>query len=357
MFNNLPASRHDGTIHAKELDMTERLNWGIIGTGNIAQQFCSGVNAAQRGRLAAVGSRQLSSAEDFARRFQVAAAHGSYEQVLDDPQVQAVYISLPNTMHHEWTIRALRAGKHVLCEKPLAANATEAAEMFTEAERAGRVLVEAFMYRTHPMMRAVQQAVKDGAIGQLRLIRSSFCYRTTRIDGNIRFDPALAGGALMDIGCYCISFSRLFAGQQPQAMHAAAKLHPRGVDEYTAGVLQFPGGVVASFTCGMTVQADNTAHLCGDEGYIEIPIPWKPPSKQAVFTIARGTPPRMDGANRPAPPPRETRTIDANMDLYGLEADAFAEVVLDNAPPFVSREDSLGLMRTLDELRRQIGVR
>jgi D-xylose 1-dehydrogenase (NADP+, D-xylono-1,5-lactone-forming) len=336
--------------------MAEKLRWGILGTGNIANQFAAGVRTATLSALGAVGSRNLDAAQQFARRYEIGRAHPSYEQVLEDPSVDAVYVSLPNTMHHEWTIRALRAGKHVLCEKPLAVTAQQAEEMFDEAERRGRILMEAFMYRCHPLTQAVRAAVADGAIGELRLIRTSFCYRTTRIDDNIRFDPALAGGALMDIGCYCVNFSLLFAGTEPQAIHAAARVHERGVDEITAGVLQFPRGITASFTCGMTVQADNTAYLCGDEGYIEIPVPWKPPRQGAPYTIARSTPPRMDKPLRPEGPPRQTFEVSADRELYGLEADAFAEAVMRSALPPVSRHDSLATMRVLDELRRQIGV-
>jgi predicted dehydrogenase len=336
--------------------MAHLLKWGILGTGNIARQFSAGVRGSLRGQLAAVGSRNLETAQAFAQTFQIPSAVGSYDRLLTDPNIDVVYISLPNSMHYEWTLKALRAGKHVLCEKPLATNLAQAQEMFDVAQKAGRVLVEAFMYRTHPQTHAMLRAVREGAIGQLRLIRTSFCYRTRRIDGNIRFDPALAGGALMDIGCYCIDFSRLVAGQEPASVHAFGKLHERGVDEMAVGTLRFPSGIVASFTCGMCLQADNTASICGDDGYIEIPWPWKPPAQRAEHTLARSTPPRMDGNTAPVTPPRETRYVDAGKDLYALEADDFAGTVLDNKPPFMSRRDTLANMRILDELRRQIGV-
>src|SRR5258706_10100855 len=159
--------------------MSEKLRWGILGTGNIAGQFCAGVNASRRGVLAAVGSRASESAHAFATKHQIATAYGSYEQVLSDTRVHAVYVSLPNTLHHSWTIQALRAGKHVLCEKPLAVDAAQSQEMFDVAQKQGRVLVEAFMYRAHPLTHAVMECYKRGEIGQLQLIRTSFCYRTT----------------------------------------------------------------------------------------------------------------------------------------------------------------------------------
>src|SRR6185437_4599683 len=282
------------------------------GTGNIARQFCVGVNASRRSQLIAVGSRSRESASSFAESHGIPAAHGSYDALLADRAVQAVYVSLPNSMHHEWTIKALRAGKHVLCEKPMASNTAQAQEMFDVAAKTGCRLSEAFMYRSHPLIHSVLQAIGAGKIGRVRLIRTSFCFRVWNTANNIRFDPALAGGALMDIGCYCINFSRLIAGAEPSSMHAVGQLHPSGVDELAAAVLQFPGNIAASFTCGMNAQADNTASICGDEGYIEIPVPWKPPVQNAVWNLAYSTPPRMDQPGSAAPPrAKETFSVDA----------------------------------------------
>jgi D-xylose 1-dehydrogenase (NADP+, D-xylono-1,5-lactone-forming) len=339
--------------------MPEPLRWGILGTGNIAEQFCSHMPTARRGRVVAVASRSMDSARAFAERFSITSAYGSYADLLTDRGIDAVYISLPNSMHHEWTIRSLRAGKHVLCEKPFATNAEQSQEMFDEAGRAGRLLVEAFMYLSHPQTIAVIESVHSGEIGSLQLIRTSFCYRTRRIDGNIRFRPDLAGGALMDIGCYCTSLACVLAQEDPVEIHASARLHSSGVDEITTGVLRFPGGLLSSFTCGMTLQADNTAYLCGTEGYLEVPVPWKPASRGAVHTLARSTPPRQDAprAGGSTPPPRIDRTVDAGQDLYALEVDDFAAAVQDARPPRVSREMTLRNMRILDEIRRQVGVK
>ena len=350
--------------------MASTLRWGILGTGNIARQFVAGQRAASHGPasqglegpgrrnvLSAIGSRSAHSAEQFAAAHRLPRAYGSYEAVIDDPAVDAVYVSLPNSLHHEWTLRALRAGKHVLCEKPIAANAVEAEEMFDVAGREGRVLVEAFMYRSHPLTRAVLDVVASGQIGRLKLIRTSFCFRTTKIAGNIRFDASLAGGALMDVGCYCLNFARLFAGAEPTAAHAFGHVHESGVDDLAAGVLSFPGDVVATFSCGMTVQADNTASVCGSEGYVEIPVPWKPPRDGAAYHVVRSTPPLMDGpAKPPATPPRQTHHVTASGELYALETDDFAAAVLDGAAPALDRADSVGNMRLLDALRKQVGV-
>lgn len=336
---------------------SERLRWGILGTGNIARQFADGVaRTARRSQLVAVGSRSESSARTFAQPREITRVHGSYDALLADPNVDAIYNSLPNSLHHEWTIKALRAGKHVLCEKPFAMTRPQAAEMFDAARHAKRVLVEAFMYRSHPLTHAVIDAVRGGEVGQVRLIRTSFCYRTTRVDENVRFRTELGGGGLMDVGCYCINFSRLIAGEEPDEVQATAHFHREsGVDDVVAATMRFPSGVVASFTCGMSVHADNTAYVCGTDGYIEVPVPWKPPAQQAAYTVARSTPPKMDlAAGAATRPPRETRLIDANMELYALEADDFAATALDGRPPAVSAADTLGNMAVLDEIRRQI---
>jgi predicted dehydrogenase len=339
--------------------MSNRLRWGILGTGNIARQFSAGMLAASRSTLAAVGSRSAESAAAFARAHGIPVAHGSYEALLADPQVDAIYNSLPNSLHHRWTIAALRAGKHVLCEKPMAVNVAEAQEMFDVARNRGRVLVEAFMYRCHPLTIAVQKAVADGAIGQVKMIRTSFCYRTTKIAGNVRFDPQLAGGCLMDVGCYCINFSRLFAGGEPTRVQGCGHFHESGVDDRVVASMQFPGGILASFSCGMSAHADNTATLNGTDGYIEIPIPWKPPAPESIFIIARGTPPKMDGPVKgPAIPPRETVRVrlggELCGELYGIEADAFAACVQDGSPPWITPADTLGNMRVLDQLNQAI---
>jgi predicted dehydrogenase len=332
------------------------------------------VRASQRGTLAAVASRSAESAAAFAAAHQVGKAYGAYAQLLEDDIVDAVYVSLPNSLHHEWTVLALQAGKHVLCEKPFASNAAQSEQMFDEAERANRLVMEAFMYRCHPQTLAVVEAVRRGEIGRLKLIRTSFCYRTSRVSGNVRFSADLAGGALMDVGCYCLSFSRLLAGAEPVDAFATGHVHPSGVDDLVAGVLRFPPppggegteGVVATFNCGMGVQADNTAYVCGSEGYIEIPVPWKPAAQGAQYTLAHSTPPRMDVAAQsahqasgaaPVAPPRKTFTVDAGADVFGVEADDFAASVLDGRPPRVTRQDTVGNMQLLDRLRRQIGVR
>ena len=338
--------------------MSTRLRWGILGTGNIARQFTLGVKTSETGEIVAVGSRSADSAAAFAKQHDIAATHASYDALIADRGVDAIYLSLPNSMHHEWTLKALRASKHVLCEKPFAMDVAQSQEMFDVATKAGRVVIEAFMYRAHPQTAAVVDAVRGGEIGRLKLIRSSFCYRTSKIDGNVRFDRALGGGALMDVGCYCISLSRLLAGSDPTAVHAVATMHERGVDESCAAVLRYGNDVHATFSIGMSTQADNTVQICGDGGYLHVEWPWKPQPGRCGYTIAQSIPPKQDGTGvKPAAPMGPRRVdVECRGELYAIEADAFAATVLDGADPFVSSSETLANMRTLDEIRRQIGL-
>lgn len=333
---------------------TAKLRFGILGTGNIARQFAGSFRTSTRCVITAVGSRTPESAGAFVAAHAPHALATSYEGLLASREVDAIYISLPNSMHAEWTIRALEAGKHVLCEKPLAMNAAEAETMFAAARRAGRLLVEAFMYVSHPLTRAYVEAVRTGKVGRVRHIRTSFCYRTTKIAGNVRFDPALGGGAMMDVGCYCLHFSRMIAGAEPTSVHIHGLSHTTGVDEQAAGLLQFPGGLTATFAVGMSLQADNTATVSGEDAYLEVPVPWKPPVTGARWALARSTPPKQDGGVVTGPPPREEFSVDAGKDLYALEADDFADAVAGLKPPAVTELDSLGNMRLLDLIRKQL---
>ena len=271
----------------------EKLRFGILGTGNIANQFAEGVAASGRCVIGSIGSREQQTAQAFAEKFGISGVHGSYDGLLNDADVDAVYISLPNSMHYEWTIKALQAGKHVLCEKPIACTFSEADAMFAAAKQYGLVLTEAFMYRSHPQTKAVLKEIQQGTIGSVKLIRTSFCYSTRKVEGNVRFSKELAGGALMDIGCYCVDLARLITEQDPTAIDCRARLHDSGVDEYACGTLGYDDGIIATFCCGMTVQTDNAALICGDEGYIRVPVPWKPPKDDAGYVLDSMTPPRQ----------------------------------------------------------------
>ncbi len=253
------------------------------------------------------------------------------------PTFDAVYISLPNSLHHRWTLSALEAGKHVLCEKPLAGSRREAEEMFAAAERHGRVLVEAFMYRTHPAVKRVIQLVHEGAIGEIKLIRTHFTFNREARADDCRYQADLAGGSLMDVGCYCINLARALTGREPDAMEAITHRHSLGVDDYAAGMLKF-GDVLCVFTCGMTVENDRTTYVGGSSGYLEIDTPW----------FADGNITVVQGGDSPS---RDQIIEPATQGLYALEADAFAGCVLDGDAPWITREDTLGNLTVLDQLR------
>jgi predicted dehydrogenase len=339
----------------------EKLRFGIISTGNIAHQFATGVTAgATRSTCTAVASRSIDAAQAFANQYNIPTAHGSYDDLLADPNVDAVYNALPNLYHKEWTLKALAAGKHVLCEKPMGMDAVETQEMFDAAKAADRTLIEAFMYRTHPQTKAVLAKIREGAIGEVKLIRTTFCYRTEKIQGNTRFDQSLGGGAIMDIGCYCVDLARQITGEDPTTIHAVGKLHDStdggAIDVSASGVLSYPSGIVSTFSCAMDTQASNLAQVCGTTGYIEIPVPWKPGVAEPTWMLRTMTKPRQDGVPDEVGEQLETFTTNAGKPLYALEADTFAEAILDGKPPFMTGEESIGNAKVLDELRRQVGV-
>ena len=319
--------------------MAERLRWGILGTGNIARKFAAQLPGSKRGELVAVGSRNEESAIAFANQYG-GAPRSPYEGVLADAKVDAIYNSLPNSLHAEWTIRALEAGKHVLCEKPIASHADEAETMFQAAERTGRKLVEAFMSRSHPAVQRFIAMAHEGAIGDLRLIRSNFTFQRAADAKDVRYQRELAGGSIMDVGCYCVNFARAITGADPISATALAHLHETGVDEYAAGLLQFEDDIFCTFTSGMTTKSDLHTVVAGSEGYLRIDTPW---FTDGTFTLVRGD-------------QTETIQLDSATDYYAMEADAMADHVLDDAKPAISAADSLGNMRTLDQLRKSAGL-
>lgn len=317
---------------------SHRLNWGILGTGMIAGRFAADLPFSRSGRLAAVASRSPESANAFTKRHGGEAVTG-YGALLARPDIDAVYLSLPNALHHEWTLAALDAGKHVLCEKPMALNEIEAREMFAKAAATGRVLIEAFMYRAHPQTTLIHETIAKGAIGEIRLIRTNFTFNRDASPRDARFQPGPGGGSLMDVGCYCVDFTRALVGTEPVSVHGVAHRHGLGVDDYAAGVLAFAGGQLATFTCGMTVLSDQTAHIAGTEGRIEVVRFWQ--GKEGFSLISpKGKVKRFEV--------KETRPI------YAVEADAFAEVVA-GAPNWNAPENTLGNLRVLGELRRSGG--
>ena len=322
-----------------------RLRWGVLSTAAIARhKVIPGISRAEHCQVVAIASRDAGLAERVAAEHSIPTAHGSYEALLADPNVDAVYIPLPNHLHATWTIAAAQAGKHVLCEKPLATTAEDAERMVAAAERAGVHLMEAFMFRLHPSWVAVRELVASGRIGRLVAVHSWFSYHNDD-PRNIRNILDTGGGALYDIGCYCVNLSRMLFGSEPTGVEAVIVRDPvDGTDTVTSGVLGFEGGV-ASFTCSTRAEDDQRVDVYGTSGRIEVEIPFNiPPDRPTrVFVSAGGDP--------PVAPETETLTFDA-ADPYTVEAEAFATAVLDGRPVPVPPADAIANLRVIEAIFR-----
>ena len=307
---------------------------GIVSTADINRKVIPGAHASDKIELVAVASREQRRAEEYAKTWEIPRAYGSYESLLEDQDVDAVYISLPNTMHREWSIRSLEAGKHVICEKPFSRRPADVEEAFDAAERSGRLLTEAFMYRHNPQTARLVDLIRGGAIGELRLVRSAFSYALYDAD-NIRLRTDVDGGSLMDVGCYCVSGSRLLAGE-PESVHGQAYVGPTGTDWVFTGTLRFPGDVLALFDCGTSLADRDELEAVGSEGSLFLDDPWH--CKQPVIEIRRA-----DGVERVELDP---------VDSYRLELENLADAAAGEAPLRLGREDALGQARTIDALFR-----
>ena len=324
------------------------LRWGVMSTAKIAREkVIPGILGAANAQLVAIASRDRAAARQVADSFDIPTAHGSYEDLLHDPEIDAVYIPLPNHMHLEWTERAARAGKHVLCEKPLGLNVDEARRMHATAESEGIVLLEAFMYRFHPQWQAVFEMVESGRIGDLVSVQSWFSYFNDD-PTNIRNVADWGGGALMDIGCYCIHVARSLFGTETIGMQAQMIRDPdSGVDILTTAMLDFGTGH-SQFTVGTRVEPDQHVHIYGTEGRIEVEIPFNPAPDQT--TRVRLT----TGRTSPLDPQTETLTF-SPVDHYSLEVEAIGHAVLDSHPLANSAADSAANMAVIDRLFESAG--
>jgi predicted dehydrogenase len=313
------------------------MRWGVISTGWVARTFINALRESEAARVVAIASRDGNRAAALATELGVPRAYGAYAELLADPEVEAVYIGLPNSMHAEWTIACTRAGKHVLCEKPLATSRAEAEMMFEAAREAGVWLMEAFMYRFHPQTLKVQELIAEGAIGDVRLIRSTFSFTVTD-PNNVRLSAVLAGGALMDVGCYPVNFARMIAGSAPEHVAAAARWTPAGVDETLAGTLEYPGGAIAQITCSLSASRVHSAEVIGSTGSIELDeaftTPFDRPTRIRLRRGARGV---------------DAEEIEiAPVNHYRLEAEAFERLV--QAGHGVPGLAEMPLIETLDNL-------
>lgn len=334
--------------------MTTKLKWGILGTGTIANTFAKSLLQSQTGILRAVGSRTAASAEKFSSQYSGVTAYGSYDELLADPHIDAIYISLPNHLHYEWTIRCAEAAKHILCEKPMATNFAEAMAMLEAVRRADVFFMEAFMYRCHPQTLKLISLVREGAIGKVRLIQAHFAYNMGEDFDHIVMKNEAAGGSLLDVGCYCTSMSRLIAGAsnghdfaEPIELKAVGHIgsHSR-VDEWTTAVAKFPGDVLANLSCGSQVEVDSTLRVWGDSGNIQVPEPWLAGSDGSAGKIL------LQRAGQEL----EEIEVPSDVPLYALEADAVAEHIANRHTPFMTWEDSIGNQKMLDAWRKEINL-
>ena len=262
------------------------LNWGLLSTARINRALIPALRSARRSRLTAAASREVKRAEAYARERNIPRAYGSYEELLADPDVDVVYNSLPNHLHAEWSIKALRAGKHVLCEKPLALSVKEADAMAAAAAESGRVLAEAFMYRHHVQTLRVQEICAQGKLGKLRIIRGAFTFMLSRAD-DIRLNKELGGGSIWDVGCYPISYARMLAREEPVEAAGWQVLDQGGTDATFAGQLRFPSGLIAQFDCGFVSPSRAYMEIVGSEGVLYVPTPFKPGTRETI-SLRRG---------------------------------------------------------------------
>jgi predicted dehydrogenase len=317
----------------KEQQVADAVKWGIISTADINRKVIPGAHASPKVDLVGVASRDQARAEEYAKKWDIPRAYGSYEALLADPEIEAVYISLPNNMHCEWSIKSVEAGKHVLCEKPMTRKTSEVEEAFDAAEKAGRLLSEAFMYRHNPQAKRVTQLVNEGAIGELRVVRSVFSYSLYDAE-NIRLRTEVEGGALMDVGCYTVSGSRLVAGE-PERVSGEAWYGPSGTDWVFSGTLRFPNNVIGLFHCGTALPEQDELEVIGSEGSLFLDDPWH--CNVPVIELRRA-----DGVER----------IEIEKeDSYRLELENVSDAIRGQGALLLGREDAVAQARVLGALR------
>jgi D-xylose 1-dehydrogenase (NADP+, D-xylono-1,5-lactone-forming) len=308
------------------------LKLGILSTADINRLVIPPAHASPQVDLVAVASRDRERAEEYARKWEIPRAYGAYEALLADDEIEAVYISLPNNLHCEWSIKAVEAGKHVLCEKPMSRRAADVEEAFDAAERAGRILSEAFMYRHNPQTKRVRRLLDEGAVGAVRVVRSCFSYALYDTE-NIRLRADVEGGSLMDVGCYCVNGSRFVAGE-PELVFGQQFVGPSGTDWVFTASMRFPGDVLALFDCGTTLPDRDELEVIGNEGSLFLDDPWH--ANEPVIELHRD-----EGVER----------IELEYeDSYRLELENLVDAVRGEAEPLLRREDAVGNARAIEAL-------
>jgi predicted dehydrogenase len=311
----------------------KKYRWGIISTANIGPKaMIHALKASEMAEVAAVASRDLEKAQQFADDLKIKKAYGSYKDLLDDDKIDAVYIPLPNHLHKEWSIRTAEAGKHILCEKPLALNPEECTEMKDAAEANGVLLMEAFMYRHHPRILAAKEMVRTGAVGDLKVINASFTFKLNNKE-DIRYQPEMGGGAVMDVGCYCINIIRLMTGREPKVVQARAEWAPSGVDDMLVAMLDFGDGLIAHFDCGFNMESRQRCTIAGTDGYLSLPRTYTPGLHKCIIREHKG-------------PQSSKKHRFEGVDEYRLIAEDFMRAIPDGKPPY-DADDAAANLRVI----------
>ena len=315
--------------------LSSKLRWGILGCARISRRgLIPGLKASRTGELVAIASRNAATAGEWAEEFTIPRSHGTYEAMIADPAIDAVYIPLPNELHKRWVCAAADAGKHILCEKPLALTSVDAREMVDYCRVRGVVLMEAFMWRHQPRTIGILNEVASGLIGELRLIRSSFSFSIDMNDW--RLDPTRGGGALWDVGCYGVSTTRLFARSEPESIRSRARFGPTGVDLSLTAELKFPNGVLGLIDCSFEQPFRCTYELVGTQGSIEVPDAYLPPETRSIArVIVKGKSRELEFEN--------TNQYSAMVDAFGLSVASGGKLL----PP---SEDGLAQSEALDAI-------
>ncbi len=311
--------------------MTKILNWGFLSTARISRALIPPLQVSKRNELLAVASRSRETADAYAKEQRIERAYGTYEALLADPDVDVIYNPLPNHLHAEWTIKAVEAGKHVLCEKPLALSVDEVDAIHAAARAHGRVVAEAFMYRHHPQTLKVQEIVKSGSLGVLKLIRGSFSFVLSR-ENDVRLNPAWGGGSIWDVGCYPISYARSVVGEEPVEVFGWQVEGPTGIDETFIGQMRFASGVHAQFDSSFVIPLHAFMEIVGSEGALSIPRPFKPGVNEKIYLTRDEK--------------TETITI-KGQELYLGEVEDMADAILLGREPRISLEDSCANARVI----------
>lgn len=316
----------------------KKLKWGIMGCAGIAKRaVIPGLHLSELNEAAAIASRDVDNAKRTAEELNIGTAYGSYEELLADDSLDVIYIPLPNHLHREWTIRAAEAGKHILCEKPLALNEREAAEMAEACAEAGVLLSEAFMYRYHPRYQMIKDIIDSGQIGEIRGIRGAFTFNSAANAGNVRFRKDWGGGSIYDVGCYPINAARMLLGKEPEAVTVQAFFSGQhdDVDMMASGLIEFEGSVSLSFDCGMWAAFRNPLEVLGTDGIIEVPSAFITPSPGSgnFFVTAKG----------------ERKEIEVpHLNAYTLQADHLAQAITNGTPLAFDTTDAIANMKVID---------